>query len=81
MKKAHFSKVDLSIVIPVYNSQNILPKLINSIYLVLKKKIMEQTLDQKAKQLLERKSKISNDVWTLPYNGLKNKELPLFEDS
>jgi len=40
---------------------------------------MEQTLDQKAKHLLERKSKISNDVWTLPYNGLKNKELPLME--
>ena len=39
IKKIHFIKYDLSIIIPVYNSQNILPKLINSIYLVLKKKI------------------------------------------
>ena len=38
MKKAYFSNVDLSIVIPVYNSQNILPKLINSIFSILKKK-------------------------------------------
>ena len=32
MKKAYFSNVDLSIVIPVYNSQNILPKLIYFLY-------------------------------------------------
>ena len=38
MKKAHFSKVDLSIIIPVYNSQNILPKLINSIFSLLRQK-------------------------------------------
>jgi undecaprenyl-phosphate 4-deoxy-4-formamido-L-arabinose transferase len=38
MKKAHFSKVDLSIIIPVYNSQNILPKLVKSIFFLLKKK-------------------------------------------
>ena len=40
MKKIYSNKPDLSIIIPVYNSQNILPKLINSIYLVLKKKII-----------------------------------------
>ena len=34
------SKFYIDIIIPVYNSQNILPKLINSIYLVLKKKII-----------------------------------------
>jgi polyisoprenyl-phosphate glycosyltransferase len=38
-KKIYSNKFDLSIIIPVYNSQNILPKLINSIYLALKKKI------------------------------------------
>ena len=38
MKRVHSSKVDLSIIIPVYNSQYILPKLINSIFLSLKKK-------------------------------------------
>ena len=38
MKKANFGKINLSIVIPVYNSQNILPKLIDSIFSILKKK-------------------------------------------
>ena len=37
MKKANSRKVVLSIIVPVYNSQNILPKLINSIFLLLKK--------------------------------------------
>ena len=39
MKKANFSNIDLSIIIPVYNSQNILPKLVKSIFFLL-------TLDQ-----------------------------------
>ena len=38
MKKANFSNIDLSIIIPVYNSQNILPKLVKSIFFLLKKK-------------------------------------------
>ena len=33
-------KLDLSIVIPAFNSQNILPNLIKSILLVLKKKLL-----------------------------------------
>lgn len=37
MRQIHSSKVDLSIIIPVYNSQNILPKLIKSIFSSLKK--------------------------------------------
>lgn len=39
MKKAQYNKIDLSIIVPVYNSQNILPKLVKSIFSVLKKKI------------------------------------------
>ena len=35
MKKINSRNVVLSIIIPVYNSQNILPKLINSIFLLL----------------------------------------------
>jgi glycosyltransferase involved in cell wall biosynthesis len=38
MKKINHNKIDLSIIIPVYNSQNILAKLIKSIFLILKKK-------------------------------------------
>lgn len=40
MRKIHSSKVDLSIIVPVYNSQNILPKLIKSIFSSLKKKVI-----------------------------------------
>jgi len=38
MKKVHSRKLGLSIIVPVYNSQNILPKLINSIFLLFNKK-------------------------------------------
>ena len=38
MKKIDLKKVDLSIIIPVFNSQNILPILVNSIFFTLKKK-------------------------------------------
>jgi undecaprenyl-phosphate 4-deoxy-4-formamido-L-arabinose transferase len=38
MKKVHSRKIVLSIIVPVYNSQNILPKLINSIFLLFKNK-------------------------------------------
>lgn len=40
MNNVNSKEVDLSIIIPVYNSQNILPKLIKSIFLTLKKKII-----------------------------------------
>ena len=38
MKKVDLKKIDLSIIVPVFNSQNILPKLVNSIFFALKKK-------------------------------------------
>ena len=38
MKKVVSNKIDLSIIVPVFNSQNILPKLVNSIFFTLKKK-------------------------------------------
>lgn len=38
MKKIVSKKIDLSIIVPVFNSQNILPKLVNSIFFTLKKK-------------------------------------------
>ena len=38
MKKVDLKKIHLSIIVPVFNSQNILPKLVNSIFFILKKK-------------------------------------------